>query len=250
MSVRTIDRAAVDAWRPRSGNRLVAPDGSTLTLDHPTAPLTEPWFTESRVRLAASPAGSSVGVRAFETGPVGTVDGHVEILLAGKYVAEYAAQAGTFLLAQNADNSTGLVAWQGRWHEAYCWVNVPNPTHAEMLEAFAGLSFTDTPAGLLVRPRKTEAYQRITANKHIPGVGFAKIAQTARVAQELPTWSGRKVGAGEVWRQRVAADVGGEHPAALVCASPTAVITIDARDGGNEDTALAFLTALGSVTWQ
>ena len=250
MSVRIIDRAAVDAWRPQSGNRLVAPDGSTLTLNHPTDQLTEPWFTESRIRLAASPAASSVGVRAFETGPVGTVDGHVAILLAGQYVAEYAGQGGTFLLAQNSNNSTGLVAWQGPWHEAYCWVNVPNSTHGQMLEALAGLSFTDTPAGLLVRPRDTEAYQRITATKHIPGVGFAKITQTARVAQELPTWSGRKVRAGEVWRQEVAADVAGKHPAAIVCASPSAVVTIDPRDGGTEDTAFAFLAALGAATWQ
>jgi hypothetical protein len=250
MSVRIIDRAAVDAWRPRSGNRLVAPDGSTLTLNHPTNQFTEPWFTESRIRLAASPAASAVGIRAFETGPVGTVDGHVEILLQGKYVAEYAGQGGTFLLAQNADNSTGLVAWQGRWHEAYCWVNVPNATHGQMLENLAGLSFTDTPAGLLVRPRDTEAYQRITVTKHLPGIGFAKISQTVRVANELPTWSGRRVGAGEVWRQEVAADVPGNHPAAIVCASPTAVITIDVRDGGTEDTAYEFLAALGSATWQ
>jgi hypothetical protein len=228
----------------------VAPDGSTLTLNHPSNQLTEPWFTESRVKLSASPAASSVGLRAFETGPVGTVDGHVAILLSGHYVAEYAGQDGTFLVAQNAENSMGLVAWQGRWHEAYCWVNVPNATHAQALEALAGLSFTDTPAGLLVRPRDTEAYQRITATKHIPGIGFARVTQTARVANELPTWSGRAVRVGEVWRQEVAADVAGKHPAAIVCATPTAVITIDARDGGTEDTALGFLSALTSAIWQ
>lgn len=250
MSVRTIDREAVRAWRPRSGNRLVAPDGSTLTLDHSTDVMSEPWFTESRLRLAGSPAASSVGVRAFETGPVGTVDGHVAILLQGAYVAEYAGQGGTFLLAQNADQSTGLVAWQGRWHEVYCWLNVANPTHTQMLEPLSGLAFTDTPAGLRVRPPRTEEYQRITATKHIPGVGLAKISQTVAVASDLPTWSGRKVSAGEVWRQEVADDIPGTHPATLVCASPTTVITIDPRDGGDEDTALAFLSAMKSAVWQ
>ena len=250
MSVRTIDRAAVDAWRPLSGNRLVAPDGSTLTINHPSDRLIEPWFTDCRVKLAGSPAASSVGLRAFETGPVGTVDGHVAILLSGQYVAEYAGQGGTFLVAQNADNSMGLVAWQGRWHEAYGWVNVPNATHAQALETLADLSFTDTPAGLLVRPRDTEVYQRITVTKHIRGIGYARITQTARVANELPTWSGHRVRVGEVWRQEVAAEVGGRHPAALVCATPTAVITVDARDGGTEDTALEFLTALTAVTWK
>lgn len=228
----------------------MAPDGSTLTLDHPTHGFDEPWFTESRVRLAGSPAASSVGVRAFETGPLGTVDGHVAVLLEGAYVAEYAGQGGTFLLAQNADASTGLVAWQGQWHEAWCWVNIPDPTHTQMLQPLSGLSFTDTPAGLRVRLARTDEYQRITALKHIPGVGLAKISQTAAVASDLPSWSGHKVAVGEVWRQRVGADIPGNHPAAIVLAAPTAVITIDPRDGGDEDTALAFLSAMKSATWQ
>src|SRR5258705_2080662 len=120
----------------------------------------------------------------------------------------------------------GLVAWQGQWHEAWCWVNVAGPTHTQMLEPLSGLGFTDTPAGLRVRVGRTEEYQRITATKHIPGVGMAKITQTAAGASDLPSWSGHKVAAGEVWRQRVGADVPGTHPAALVCASPTTVITI------------------------
>ena len=48
----------------------------------------------------------------------------------------------------------------------------------------------------------------------------------------------------------MAADVAGKHPAAIVCASPSAVVTIDPRDGGTEDTAFAFLAALGAATWQ
>src|SRR3982750_626888 len=75
MAVRTIDREAVRAWRPRSGGRLVAPDGSTLTVRHATSGLAEPWFTENRVRFSGTPEAGSVGGRAFETGPVGTVDG-------------------------------------------------------------------------------------------------------------------------------------------------------------------------------
>lgn len=250
MAVRSIDRQAVRTWRPRSGNRLVAPDGSILTLRHPNHALSEPWFTESRIRLAGSPAASSVGVRAFETGPVGTVDGHVAVLLDGAYVAEYAGQGGTFLLAQNADKSTGLVAWQGKWHEVWAWVNVPDATHNQMMEPLNGLSFTDMPGGVRVRPRDTEEYQRITATKHLPGVGFAKITQTAAVARDLPAWSGLRVSAGEIWRQRVASDIPGNHKAALVCASPTTVVTIDPRDGGDEEGALAFLSALESAVWQ
>ena len=55
MAVRTIDREAVRAWRPRSGGRLVAPDGSTLTVKHAdSARLIEPWFTENRVRFSGN----------------------------------------------------------------------------------------------------------------------------------------------------------------------------------------------------
>ena len=248
--MRTLDRQAIRAWRPRSGGRLVAPDGSVLHLSHADNPLDEPWFTESRVRLAASPAADEVGVRAFETGPVGTVDGHVAVLLDGEYIAEYAGQGGTYLLAQNADKSTGLVAWQGRWHEAYCWVNIPEATHGQMLNHLDRLTFIDTPAGLRVRPAPGESYQRITATKHIPGVGMASITRTPLVARELPLWSGLKLRIGEVWRQRTEADIPGAELGALVFATLSAVISLHPRDGGDEETALSFLSRLHKVSWQ
>lgn len=247
--MRTVNRQAVRSWRPQSGGRLVAPDGSVLNLIHQDNPLSEPWFTESRIRLATSPAVGEVGIRAFETGPVGTVDGHVAVILDGDYVGEYAAQGGTYLLAQNADRSLGLVAWRGRWHEAYCWVNIPEATHSQMLQLLDGLTFTDTPAGLRVRPAPGESYQRITATKHVPGVGMASIVRTPQVARELPLWSGLKIRVGEVWRQRTEADIPGAELSSLVCATLTAVISLHPRDGGDEATALAFLSRMYKVSW-
>lgn len=248
--MRTLDRQAIRAWRPRSGGRLVAPDGSTLQLRHATDALQEPWFTESRIRRAASPGASQIDIRAFETGPLGTVDGHIAVLLGGDYVAEYAGQGGTFRLAQRPDRSAGLVVWQGRWHEAYCWVNRPDATHAQMLAHLDGLAFTDTPAGLRVRPAPGESYQRITATKHLPGVGMANLTRTALVARELPRWSGHPIRVGEVWRQRIEADIPGAEVAALVCATPSVVISLHPRDGGDEAAALTFLSTLEEATWR
>ena len=247
MAVRVIDREAVRSWRPRSGGRLVAPDGSTLSLGHDTSTLDEPWFTECRIRYSATPQASQVGGRAFETGPVGTVDGHVAVLLAGSYVAEYRAQSGTFLLAYAADRSVGLVAWQGRWHEAYCWVNEPDAVHAQMLDKLDRLAFTDTPAGLRVGLPAGETYQRIIATKHVPGIGFLQVAQAATQVAALPTWSGHPVRVGEVWRQISDAEEAGVTPV-LVCASPTAVVSLHPR-GGTEDAGLGFLAGLNSLNW-
>ncbi|GIH05331.1 hypothetical protein Rhe02_33980 [Rhizocola hellebori] len=247
MPVRTIDRQSVRSWRPRSGGRLVAPDGSTLSLKHDTSPLDEPWFTECRIRYSATPQAGEFGGRAFETGPVGTVDGHVAVLLEGSYIAEYEAQGGTFLLAATADRATGLVAWQGRWHEAYCWVNEPGATHVQMLSKFDRLTFVDTPAGLRVELPSGETYQRITANKHVPDIGFLQIVQAATAAAALPAWSGHRVRVGEVWRQL--SDAKDASPTTvLVCASPTAVVSLQPR-GGTEDAGLGFLTGLSTVSW-
>jgi len=228
MTVRTIDREAVRAWRPRSGGRLVAPDSSTLTVKHTDSGLAEPWFTENRVRFSGTPEASSVGGRAFETGPVGTVDGHVAVLLNGTYLAEYPAQGGTFLLAANVDGSIGLVAWQGRWHEAYCWVNEPRATHAQMLGNLDDLTFTDTPAGLRVALPSGQSWQRITAQKNLPSIGYLTVRKAATEEAALPTWSGHRLAVGEVWRQISDAKEAAPTPV-LVCATPTAVATLNPR---------------------
>jgi hypothetical protein len=248
MAVRTIDREAVRNWRPRSGGRLVAADGSTLTVKHADSGLAEPWFTENRIRFSGTPEVSDIGGRAFETGPVGTVDGHVAVLLHGTYVAEYPAQGGTFLLASDAVESLGLVAWQGRWHEAYCWVNEPRATHAQMLGRLEGLAFTDTPAGLRVALPSGQSWQRITATKHLPPVGYLTVRKAATEEASLPAWSGHRVAVGEVWRQISDAEEAAPKPV-LVCATPTAVATLNPR-GSSEDEALAFLSKLSTLHWQ
>ena len=247
MAVRTIDRESVRSWRPRSGGRLVAPDGSTLTLGHETSALDQPWFTESRIRYSGTPEAGRAGGRAFETGPVGVVDGHVAVLLAGSYTAEYRGQGGTFLLAAAADRGAGLVAWQGRWHEAYCWVNEPGASHAQMLEKLDRLTFVDAPAGLRVSLPAGQTYQRITATKHVPGIGFLEITSAAAAAAALPTWAGHRVRVGEVWRQ-ISDAKEADPKVVLVCASPTAVVSLHPR-GNTEDAGLDFLTGLSALSW-
>ena len=247
MAVRIIDRDAVRAWRPRSAGRLVAPDGSTLTLKHTTSGLAEPWFTECRVRFTGTPEASVVGGRAFETGPVGTVDGHVAILLEGRYVAEYPAQGGTFLLAWNADGSMGMVAWQGRWHEVFCGVNLPQATHAQMLAALDDLTFTDTPAGIRVGLPAGQEWQRITAVKHLPDVGYLQVVKAVADPGVLPAWSGHRIAVGEVWRQISDAKEANPTPV-LVCGTPTAIATLTPRES-SEDEALDFLSGLGTMHW-
>jgi hypothetical protein len=216
-------------------------------MQHDTSGLDEPWFTECRIRYSGTAEAGQAGGRAFETGPVGTVDGHVAVLLGGSYIAEYRAQGGTFLLAAAADHSLGLVAWQGRWHEAYCWVNEPDASHTQMLAYLDRLTFADTPAGLRVGPPAGQTYQRITASKHVPGIGFLQITQAATAVTSLPAWAGHQVRVGEVWRQISDAEEA-KPTTVLVCVSPTAVVSLHPR-GGTEDAGLGFLTGLSSLIW-
>jgi hypothetical protein len=250
MSVPMINRSDVRSWKPRSGPRFTLPDGSVLQVSGGTASLDEPWFAECRIGASAlSHSSGGSGFRAFQTGPLGTIDGHVLHLLQGQFVAEYSATGGRYLIASAPDGSAGLVAWRGRWHEAYCWVNDANASHETALGNLEGLAFLDTPSGLRAQlTNPAEEYLRITAVKHVPAVGFLEFTRTADSGQALPRWSGAKVRSGEVWKQKTPPEAGGLGYV-LVHASPEVVTVLNPREGGDEARGLQFLAGLASVSW-
>lgn len=187
-----------------------------------------------------------------QTGPVGTVDRLVVGLLQGDYVAEYSSQGGSIVLATRAagEGSDGLVAWRGRWHEAYAWVNVPDAPHAVYLDALDGLASTDTPEGLLVRlTRRAARFDRLTVTKHVPGAGLLSFVKPADAPGQVPAWRGARVRSGEVWRQALPEEAVGAGAAVLVHLSRDAVTVLHPDVPTDAAPGLEVLERISSITW-
>ena len=191
----------------------------------------------------------------FQTGPVGTVDRLIVGLLQGDYVAEYSSQGGSILLAQRApdapdDGSPGLVAWRGRWHEAYAWVNVPDAPQSVYLERLAGLTFEDTPEGLLVRLTRADArFERLTVTKHVPGAGLLTFVPAQHAPGQLPQWQGARVRSGELWKQSLPEEAVGPGAVVLVHLCGDAVTTLHPQRPKDAELGLSLLERVRAISW-
>ncbi len=238
-------------WTHPGGKGLRVADGSRLEVNGIDASMTNPWF--SQVRWYVDALGRSPeqrDVRMVQTGPVGTVDRLVDGLLGGDYIAEYSSQGGMIVLASRADASQGLVAWRGRWHEAYAWINVPGAPQSVFMDELRGMAFTDTPEGLLIRLTTPGArFDRLSATKVIPGAGFCEFTRAADAAGNLPKWAGAKLRSGETWRQSLPSEAVGDGAVVLVHATPDVVTVIHPDEPGAEAASLRVLQQVESVRW-
>lgn len=234
------------------------PSGEVVRLSGRTADLSEPWFCWVELvpdGASASPRGTGER-RGFMVGPRSVVDAAVP-MMNGAVRERVAYAGGTFVVVDGPEQCLG--AWTGPWHAVYGWFDLKATTSA-LLGHFSGLSLTDTREGVRIRAA-AERFGRTLVIKQIPGVGLVQMMKGAEAVSLLPSWSGARVAAGEVWR-KAAADPDDHIHEHYVLASPSAVAIVhtapahlrfeptSAQAAVDEDRlALGFLTDLDELSW-
>ncbi|HYN66097.1 MAG TPA: hypothetical protein VES93_04355 [Ornithinibacter sp.] len=238
-------------FRASGGPGALLPDGSRVEVRGPAGRLREPWFVHARwSTVAPGAAASTRTLWMLELAPRGVVDELVHSVLEGDYVAEYTHGSGVVLLASNDTGSEGLVAWRGRWHEAYCWVNEAGVGHDVYLAPFAGIRLTDHRDGIRVEfVDPGSRWERLEALKTVPDVGLVSVRRTPDLVHALPRWAGARVRSGELWRQDLEPEAVPGGGAAFVLANEEAVLTIHPESRARHAEAVALAGELDAVRW-
>lgn len=248
--VRSARASADTPWKGVGGKDVVLPDGSVLRVDGVDQRLTEPWFVSARFTVGVlAGATSNRETRGLMVAPVGVTDHNVRVLLDGDYVGEYTRQGGTVLVAARADRTQSLIAWQGRWHEAWSWVNVEGASQAQCLALLDGLTFSDSPRGLRVGLGRGMAWERIDVLKNVPGVGELRFERPELRVDDIPRWAGARVRGGEAWRQSLPDDVMGAGRSRIVLVGPQAWVTVLNTAQVADDAGLELVSAIEAVSW-
>lgn len=226
--------------------------GAVVEIDAPGYDLSEQWFHAFRVKVDGPYAetGPLPRTRAFQVGPVGTVEGFAQNVLGGEVVEQLSALGGTLVIARNPEDF-GIAAWRGRWHDVFVWLNEPGITARQVLSMYDRLEFVDGPLGVLVQTGASpnETIYREEVIKSVPNVGPLEIIEASMAVDLVPNWSGAKVRSGEVWQLESTSGDGGTRRT-FVHASFTAVTVLDAERVSNPDeNRLRFLDELVSLTW-
>lgn len=242
---RSIREMADAPWVGHGDASVLMPDGSTLAVSGVDRDMGAPWFLG--IKYNDGPVGTANSIRGLMVGPTGVTDNNVKYMLGGDYVGEYAADGGTVLIAKADDGSAGLVAWCGRWHEA--WAGIPgDATHGEALKTFDGLRFKDTPRGLRIVLGPGKSWNAMTAIKEVPSVGDLIFERAGDRLDRLPTWSGARTRVGEVWRLDLK-DLVGPGKSRLVMANNSVFATLCNESNEADDRGLSFLGRMTDVTW-
>lgn len=230
-------------WAWRGGPTFTVPDGSRVRLEQPRLDPSQPWSAAFAVRTG----GDRFGLTVTE---IGAFDWHVTYQMAGAEVTSVAYAGGDLLLASRREPADYRAAWRGRWFELHHRPAVP--VGAGVPRVFDALRFTDTPEGMLVRPRGAVSFEPYRLAKQLPGLGQLRIERPDRASVAVPRFRGHRTPFGEIWRRPLGeAAHGRARDEALLLAAPTAVAQLipGPRDTPDEDVALAFLEQL-AVIWE
>jgi hypothetical protein len=142
-------------------------------------------------------------------------------------------------------------AWRGQWFELHTRACGPPDGITTIFDAFR---LTDTPLGLLARPRSTRAAQLepVRVAKQVPGIGYLTIEHPGTSQVAIPEHRGHPTQHGELWREPLGLGAQGRSRSeALVLATPTAITRLvpGPADTADPNEALAFLDSL-SVMWE
>jgi len=247
--------ASVEA--SRSSARYRTADGQLVFLEAPGFDLGGLW--DSTIRIAPrKPDGKNPDqtyMREFHLAPRGNYDYVIERVLDAEVVQVVEAQGGQFLIAvSRRKDLQGLALWRGRWHEIATYL-LPSQrgVGSAPLDAFAGLTFTDTPEGLLVAPPRASglSVNVMDVCTNVTGVGDLELKPASKSLRSIPAWSGAKVTSGEVWQIDVTQESDTKKHRNLFLAAPSAVVTIAPNDPTSADMArpLSFLESVTSVSW-
>ncbi|MGH3978700.1 MAG: hypothetical protein ACRDRZ_06830 [Pseudonocardiaceae bacterium] len=236
-----------DAWRWRGGPSFTVPDGSRIRLDRADLDVSQPWSCTFVARISGTPHG-------FTVAETGAFEWHVTYPMAGAEVTRTSYAGGELLVARRRDPAEFRAAWRGRWFELHRSQAGPVPAADGIIRVFDALRLTDTPEGMLVRPRQPGRVhiEPFRVAKRLPGVGQLRIELPGRAEVTVPRFRGHRARHGEIWRRPLVGGAAGRARAeSLVLATPTAVAQLipGPHDTPDADAALGFLEEL-NVTWR
>ncbi|MGH3825602.1 MAG: hypothetical protein ACRDQX_00280 [Pseudonocardiaceae bacterium] len=251
-------------WPWRGGPAFVAPDGSQVLLSGATLDLSRPWSCGFIALVRGA-------LRAFTVAEAGAFDWHAAYTTVPNQIVRQPYRSGELVIgirndptqknptqknpAQNvpAQNVPAeyRAAWRGQWFELHTRAIGSPEGIARVFDAFR---LTDTPLGMLARPRSTGQVQvePLRVSKQIPGLGYLTIERPGSSQVAIPEHRGYPTLHGELWREPLGAGAGGRaRSEALILATPTAITRLlpGPDDTADPHEALALLERL-SVTWK
>ncbi|MGH3686502.1 MAG: hypothetical protein ACRDRU_19855 [Pseudonocardiaceae bacterium] len=242
-----LERGRYD-WPWRGGPSFITPDGSQVVLRGPALDVSRPW------------SGGFVGLvrgarRTFTVAEAGAFDWHNTYTTIPDQVTSQPYRGGELIVAirhQRDDAAPDYrAAWRGRWFELHTRASGPADGILAIFDAF---QLTDTPLGLLARPRSTRQAQLepLRVAKQIPGIGQLTIERPGASQVAIPDFRGYLTQHGELWRQPLGSGAQGRsRPDALVLATPTAITRLvpGPSDTADPNEAIGLLTGL-DVRWE
>ncbi|MGH3896897.1 MAG: hypothetical protein ACRDTA_01335 [Pseudonocardiaceae bacterium] len=241
-------------WPWRGGASFVTPDGSQVVLRRSvlgsTAPDGTPLDT-SRPWSCGFIALVRGARRAFTVAEIGAFDWHSTYTTIPDQVTSQPYRGGELIIGIRNDPADYRAAWRGQWFELHTRASGSPDGITRIFDAFR---LTDTPLGMLARPRSTAQAQLepLRVAKQIPGIGHLTIERPGSSRVAVPDFRGYPTRHGELWRQPLGIGAQGRsRPEALVLATPTAITQLIPGPADTPDStkALAFLEGL-SVMWE
>lgn len=236
-------------WLWRGGPRFVAPDGSQVVLHSDALDTSRPWSCN----FAALVRGAR---RTFTVAETGAFDWHSTYTTIPSRLLRQPYRGGELITGVRDDPAGNEVAdyraaWRGQWFELHTRACGSPDNITTIFDAFR---LTDTPLGMLAKPRSTGQAQLepLRVAKEIPGIGYLTIERPGTGQTFVPDFRGRLTRHGELWRQPLGPGARGRSRSdALVLATPTAVTRLvpGPADSANLDEVLALLNEL-TVTWE
>lgn len=194
--------------------------------------------------------------RSFTVAEAGAFDWHSTYTMIPDQLLRQPYRGGELVVAiRNKPTRDGPVeyraAWRGQWFELHTRASGSPDGITTIFDAFR---LTDTPLGLLARPRSAGAVQLepVRVAKQVPRIGYLTIERPGTSQIAIPGHRGHPTQHGELWREPLGLGAQGRSRSdALILAVPTAITRLvpGPADTADPNEALAFLDSL-SVTWE
>jgi hypothetical protein len=194
--------------------------------------------------------------RSFTVAEAGAFDWHSTYTTIPDQVLRQPYRGGELVVAVRNKPARGepveyRAAWRGQWFELHTRACGSPDGITTIFDAFR---LTDTPLGLLARPRSAGAAQLepVRVAKQVPGIGYLTIERPGTSQVAIPEHRGHPTQHGELWREPLGLGAQGRSRSeALVLATPTAITRLvpGPADTTDPNEALAFLDNL-SVIWE
>lgn len=235
-------------------SRFVGADGSVFEFLPGSYAFEGPWSAVVRVeRPLDGRSPDAMRTNELHVARRGNYDYVMLELFKGEVRQRLSAQGGEFIVSRSSEDIDQCVAvWRGPFHEIATYgPNRPDADVSTIIGPLLGLTFQDSADGLVVTPQSgaSATVSVMGVFNSVLGVGAVEVKSAAEGIGAVPTWSGAKVPAGELWKVEETEDSGDAH---LLLATRSAVVAISpgrAVTGTSSlDEAVAFAEAVESVS--